>query len=82
MLLNPAATPVISPVEEIAAYEALWTRYGTFPKLAELFRRYEHALPSVVAQAEGIPVAEVAQMNNPTAASCGVSKREEIASIA
>jgi DNA processing protein len=62
------ATPVISPVEEIAAYEALWTRYSTFPKLAELFRRYEHALPSAVAQAEGIPAAEVAQIKQAVAA--------------
>jgi DNA processing protein len=67
MLLYPA-TSVISPVEEIAAYEALWTRYGTFPKLAELFRQYNHALPSTVAQAEGIPVEELSRIRAAVAA--------------
>jgi DNA processing protein len=69
MLLNPAAnsTHIISPTKEIAAYEALWTRYGTFPKLAELFRRYDHALPSVVVESEGIPTAEVERIKREVA---------------
>jgi len=46
MLLNPAdPSAVISPAEEIAVYEAIWACHGTFPKLAKLFRRYDHALP-------------------------------------
>jgi DNA processing protein len=62
MLLNLAgeSTPVISPTEEIAAYEAIWTRFSTFPKVANLFRQFDHALPSKVAHAEGISAKEIA----------------------
>lgn len=41
---------LISPVQEIAAYEYLWTQYPSVPKLAKLFATSGHALPSVVAQ--------------------------------
>lgn len=41
---------LISPVQEIAAYEYLWTQYPSVPKLAKLFATSDHALPSVVAQ--------------------------------
>lgn len=68
MLSNLAdSSVVISPAEEIAAYEALWMHYGTFPKLAELFRRYHHALPSAVAAAEGIPAVEVERIKREVA---------------
>jgi DNA processing protein len=61
MLLNLAkgSTPVISPTQEIAAYEAIWTRFSTFAKVADLFRRYDHALPSVVARELEIPAQEL-----------------------
>jgi DNA processing protein len=61
MLLNLAgeSTPVISPTEEIAAYEAIWTRFSTFPKVANLFRQFDHALPSKVAHDEGISAEEI-----------------------
>lgn len=61
MLLNLADHPVsvTNPVQEIAAYEAIWTRYTTVAKVAALFRRLDHALPSEVAQAIGIPDQEI-----------------------
>ena len=43
---------LISPVQEIAAYEYLWTQYPSVPKLAKLFSSFNHELPSVVAQAQ------------------------------
>ena len=36
----------------VAAYEYLWTRYPSVPKLAKLFSSFNHELPSVVAQAQ------------------------------
>lgn len=64
MLLNllEEKTSVIRPTEEIAAYEALWTRFEGFGKLAELFDRHQHNLPSQVAAAEGITAEELAQV--------------------
>jgi len=64
MLLNllEGKPSIISPAEEIAGYEALWTRFNGFGKLAELFDRYGHDLPSQVAQAEGITAEELAQV--------------------
>jgi DNA processing protein len=64
MFLNPTpnGASVISPTHEIAAYEALWLRFASFPKVANLFRRFEHALPSVVAEREGVPSEEVQQI--------------------
>lgn len=41
---------LISPVQEIAAYEYLWTQYPSVPKLAKLFSAFDHELPSVIAQ--------------------------------
>ena len=52
-------TSVISPVEEIAAYEALWTRFPSFPKMASLFERFNHDLPSKVASREHITPTEL-----------------------
>ncbi|MBI5510436.1 MAG: DNA-protecting protein DprA [Deltaproteobacteria bacterium] len=51
--------PVFEPVWEISAYEALWNRFTTVKRLADLFDRHEHALPSVVAAREGIANPEV-----------------------
>jgi DNA processing protein len=64
MLLNllEESTPVILPTKEIAAYEALWTRFTGFGKLADLFKHYGHDLPSQVVAAEGIPSEEVASI--------------------
>lgn len=45
---------VISPIKEIAAYEAIWTKNPTSTKVAKLFRDFNHALPSQVAQNIGI----------------------------
>ncbi len=61
MLLNLADHPVsvTNSVQEIAAYEAIWTRYTTVAKVAALFRRLDHALPSQVAQTIGIPDQEI-----------------------
>jgi DNA processing protein len=61
MLLNLAEhkPSIISPVTEISAYETLWTRYTTFVKIANLFRQYNHELPSAVAQAVGITEEEI-----------------------
>lgn len=56
--------PVISPAEEIAAYEAIWTHYSTFPKVADLFRRYNHALPSKVATEVGISAEEIVKIKH------------------
>lgn len=55
---------VISPVREIASYEALWTKYPTIPKLAELFRRADHAIPSAVAASQGIPPKHVEEVKD------------------
>lgn len=43
---------LISPVQEISAYEYLWTQYPSVPKLAKLFSTFNHELPSVIAQAQ------------------------------
>ena len=43
---------LISPVQEIAAYEYLWTQYPSVPKLAKLFTTFNHELPSVIARAQ------------------------------
>lgn len=51
--------PIISPAKEIAAYEAIWTRFSTFTQVANLFKRFNHALPSKVAQQEGFPETEI-----------------------
>lgn len=61
MLLNLAEHPVsvTNPVQEIAAYEAIWTRHTTVAKVAALFRRLDHALPSQVAQTIGISEPEI-----------------------
>lgn len=66
MFLNPTANgaSVISPTHEIAAYEALWLRFASFPKMAALFRRSDHAFPSVVAAQEGVPLEEVREIKN------------------
>lgn len=50
---------LISPTSEIAAYETLWTRFNTTVQVANLFRKFDHALPSVVTQEEGITSDEV-----------------------
>ena len=43
---------LISPVQEIAAYEYLWTQYPSVPKIAKLFSTFDHQLPSAIAQAQ------------------------------
>lgn len=59
-IYEPSDRPnLISVVEEIVAYEALWRRYPTVPKLANIFRKYGHQLSSVVARNEGITAEEL-----------------------
>ena len=41
---------IISPIREMSSYEALWTEYNSVKKIADLFREYNHALPSEVAR--------------------------------
>ena len=41
---------LITPVQEIAAYEHLWTQYPSVHRLAKLFATFNHKLPSVVAR--------------------------------
>jgi DNA processing protein len=64
MFLNPTTTgsSIISPTHEIAAYETLWLRFNTFPKVADLFRRSNHALPSMVAEQQGVSPEEVSEV--------------------
>jgi DNA processing protein len=50
---------VIHPVLEVTSYEALWTRYSTTTQLATLFKRFNYALPSDVARAEGFSIDDV-----------------------
>ncbi|GAB4367962.1 MAG: hypothetical protein Kow00121_06660 [Elainellaceae cyanobacterium] len=61
MLLNltGGSTPVISLAEEIAAYEAIWTRFSTVTRVANIFRQFNHEPPSRVAQHIGITNQEV-----------------------
>ena len=47
---QPSWQNLISPVQEIAAYEYLWTQYPSVPKLAKLFSAFNHELPSVIAR--------------------------------
>jgi len=50
---------IISPAEEISAFEALWARFKTVKRMADLFERHDHKLPSQVARSEGLTAAEV-----------------------
>jgi DNA processing protein len=50
---------VIDPTEEIAAYESLWVYNSTVKKMADVFRKYNHEHPSVVAYYEGISSQEI-----------------------
>ncbi len=44
----------INPVQEISAYEALWVKYKTVHRMAEVFKAHAHALPSAVAKQVGV----------------------------
>src|SRR5947207_2565008 len=45
---------IISPANEISAYETLWLKYRSVHQMAELFKKYNHQLPSKVATKENI----------------------------
>jgi DNA processing protein len=45
---------VFQPAQEITAYEALWAKFRSVPKMAELFKKYGHALPTFIATREGL----------------------------
>jgi len=49
----------ISPVKEISAYEALWSRYPGVKQIADIFKRYNHAPPSAITDSMGISNEEV-----------------------
>ncbi|MEM9447821.1 MAG: DNA-processing protein DprA [Cyanobacteria bacterium P01_E01_bin.6] len=57
--LSERSSNTFSPALEISSYEALWTRYNTYPQLAKLFKRFEHALPSTVVSEEGFTPEEI-----------------------
>jgi DNA processing protein len=61
-LLSKKINNVINPVWEIASYEAIWKHQRGVSKVAELFRRLNHALPSYVANKEGISNIEIEEM--------------------
>lgn len=63
-----AYAPVLNPIQEIAAYEAMWPRYPTVIKVARLFRQFQHDRPFQVAQAIGIPAQEIESMQYVVAA--------------
>jgi DNA processing protein len=49
----PDLPEAISPLRELGAYEALWSRPGmSFKKLAQLFRDHPEALPSELAESQ------------------------------
>jgi DNA processing protein len=54
--LTPTNKPleIISPIKEIVSYEALWTHNNGVKKMADLFKKYGHALPSAISEQEGI----------------------------
>jgi DNA processing protein len=60
--LDTCLEDVIAPSQEITSYEALWTRYNTYPQIANLFRKFNHALPSRIVREEGISSDEVEQV--------------------
>ncbi len=51
---NRAKSEIFSPVKEITAYEALWTKYRSVKKIADIFRQSNHDLPSNVVEIENI----------------------------
>jgi DNA processing protein len=53
---------IISPVKEIASYEALWHRFVGVKKMAELFHKYDHRLPSVIAREENISEENISEV--------------------
>ncbi|WP_346293997.1 DNA-processing protein DprA [Sphaerothrix gracilis] len=55
---------LISPVREIASYEALWTHHTTPTQIANLFRTFGNILPSAIADSEGISAGELHQIRS------------------
>lgn len=64
LLISEPSPPaqVIEPAQEVAAYEALWTKLQTVAKMASLFEEYGHALPSFIARKKGITDEHVAEI--------------------
>jgi DNA processing protein len=63
-LLPKKLVNVISPAWEIASYETIWKHQRGVSKVAELFRKMNHALPSKVANEEGISDSEIEDMRD------------------
>ncbi|MEM9153052.1 MAG: DNA-processing protein DprA, partial [Cyanobacteria bacterium P01_F01_bin.3] len=59
-----AFADVISPVQEIAAYETLWTRHTTPARIANLFSSFGNALPSRIAASKGISAEELREIRD------------------
>lgn len=55
---------LISPVEEITSYEYLWTQYPSVPKIAKLFNKFDHQLPSVIARQENVTPEALAEVRH------------------
>lgn len=55
---------ILKPAWETASYEALWIRFDTLPKLAGLFEKHRHGLPSVIAKQEGISEEEIKELKS------------------
>jgi DNA processing protein len=66
-LLIERPAEVISPVKEIASYETLWNRFIGVKKMAELFKKYDHSLPSVIVREENISAEKVAEVKSAVA---------------
>ncbi len=53
---------IILPATEISAYESLWPKYKTVKRMADLFNKHDHALPSRVARREGLEDDEIEEV--------------------
>lgn len=54
----------ISPVEEISAYETLWTKYPTLKKIRDIFSQYGHNYPTEIAKELNIHIEELEKTRN------------------
>lgn len=56
------------PTQEIAAYEAIWMQYSTCTRVSTLFRQFNYAHPSHVAQRIGITAQDIENVSLTVAA--------------
>lgn len=55
---------IITPAWEISAYEAIWIKYKTVKRVADIFRKHRHILPSQAAHKEGITQETIQKTRN------------------